>query len=120
MFIFRGLRCVYGYGGGDFCLPGSGGALLAAAPEVGGSFRTPAPHKVSPLRAGICIHTHIHSCTLYMCMYMYMFMLMFMFMFMFMYVYICMLYTHIYMLPPPVIYHFRPMKPNLTVAAVKS
>ena len=38
----------------------------------------------------------------------------------FMHIYMC-IYMYIYMLPPPpVIYHFRPLKPNLTVAAVKS
>ena len=29
-------------------------------------------------------------------------------------------HIYIYMLPPPIIYHFRPLKPNLTAAAVKS
>ena len=30
------------------------------------------------------------------------------------------IYIYIYATPPPVIYHFRPLKPNLTAAAVKS
>ena len=37
-----------------------------------------------------------------------------------MYTYIC-IYIYMYMLPThPVIYHFRLLKPNLTVAVVKS
>ena len=55
----------------------------------------------------ICIHAQDTCIYIYIHMYMYM------------NLHKC-IYVYIYMLPPPVIYHFRPLKPYFTVAAVKS